>query len=88
MSFEHGTLFDPNLGFSRKNLGASQDFSKSHSLWEAVSLSLVVGLGCPDTLGVSTGSNSLIYVVSDRLRTTQTTAILSAKIDFREKWYE
>ena len=78
------TLFGPNHGFPRKILVASRDFSKSHQLREAASPSLVVGLGCPDTLGVSPDSNSLISVVSDRLRPAQTIAILDTKINFGE----
>ena len=39
------------------------DFSKSQSLWEVVSSSLLVGFGCPDTLGLSSDPHSLISVV-------------------------
>ena len=79
------TLFGQNRGFPRKIPRESRDFPKSRWVREVVSPSLVIGLGCPDTLGVPTDSNSLIYVVCNRLRPAQTIAILSAKIDFGEK---
>ena len=61
------TSFGPNHGFPRKFSGESLYFSKSRSLWEAVSSSLLVGFGCPDTRGLSTDSSLLISVGFDRI---------------------
>ena len=81
------TSFGPNHGFPRKFSGESRDFSKSHSLWEAVSSLLRVGFGCPDTLGLSTDSHSLISVAFDCARLAQTITILDTRIDFCENSY-
>ena len=52
----------------RRRLGAGNSwiFKKSCCLPEATTSSLLIRLGCPDTLGVSPDSNSLISVVFDR----------------------
>ena len=53
---------------STRRLGAGDSwiFPKSRCVLEAVTSSLLIRLGCPDTLGLSTGSNSFGSVVFRR----------------------
>ena len=50
----------------RLGAGNSSIFPKSCCLLEAVTSSLLIRLGCPDTLGISPDSNSFISVVFHR----------------------
>ena len=69
-------------GFRRKNLMDFHDFPKSRRPWEAVTSSLVVRSGCPDTLRLSHDSRSFVFVVSGRPRPAQTILIRNYKMDF------